>query len=305
LRCTNNINHYNNIMSNTGKVDSVFRMRSLGTATAGISDQYADGKAAKVWQMYIGDQNTRTENYKSFLVALLREKRVVKVLDAACGTGVDSVMLLEEGFEMTSSDASDKMLKTAYKTRWERRKEAVFDRWVIEEANWLSLLEDVEMPPGGFDALVCMGNSFAHLPDFHGDQRDQIKCIENFKAMVKPGGIFIIDHRNYDYILEHGKAPSKNIYYNSHHVKDIKTSVLYQNNKPNLITLDYFMNVPEEYKDSNNFRLSYYPHKVMEFKNLLKMVFGPRAKHSLYADFQDPNKVRDPSFFIHVIEKPL
>ena len=43
-----------------------------------------------------GDQNTRTENYKSFLVALLREKRVVKVLDAACGTGVDSVMLLEE-----------------------------------------------------------------------------------------------------------------------------------------------------------------------------------------------------------------
>merc|ERR1711962_569169 len=203
------------------KMDSVFRMRSLGTATAGISDQYADGKAAKVWQMYIGDQNTRTENYRSFLVKLLREKRVVKVLDAACGTGVDSVMLLEEGFEMVSSDASDKMLKTAYKTRWERRKEAVFERWVIEEANWLSLLDDVEMPPGGFDALVCMGNSFAHLPDFHGDQRDQIKCIENFKAMVKPGGIFIIDHRNYDYILEHGKAPSKNIYYNSHHVQDI------------------------------------------------------------------------------------
>ena len=42
---------------------------------------------------------------------------------------VDSVMLLEEGFEMVSSDASDKMLKEAYKTRWDRRKEPAFDKW--------------------------------------------------------------------------------------------------------------------------------------------------------------------------------
>jgi hypothetical protein len=78
---------------------------------------------------------------------------------------------------------------------------------VIEEANWLSLAEDLEscgilessssidskngsttrpllkskgilsggrVPvEGGFDALMCLGNSFAHLPDFVGDQRDQ------------------------------------------------------------------------------------------------------------------------------------
>ena len=41
-------------MTSSGKVDGVFRMRSLGTATAGITDQYSDGKAAKVWQLYIG-----------------------------------------------------------------------------------------------------------------------------------------------------------------------------------------------------------------------------------------------------------
>ena len=40
------------------KVDSVFRMRSLGTATPGIADQYADGKAARVWQLYIGKQTS-------------------------------------------------------------------------------------------------------------------------------------------------------------------------------------------------------------------------------------------------------
>lgn len=38
-------------------------------------------------------------------------------------------MLLEEGFQVTSVDASDKMLKYALKERWERRKEESFDRW--------------------------------------------------------------------------------------------------------------------------------------------------------------------------------
>ena len=42
---------------------------------------------------------------------------------------VDSVMLLEDGFEVVSSDASDKMLKTAYKLRWDRRRETAFDNW--------------------------------------------------------------------------------------------------------------------------------------------------------------------------------
>ena len=38
-------------------------------------------------------------------------------------------MLLEEGFTVTSVDASDKMLKQAHKTRWARRKEDKFDEW--------------------------------------------------------------------------------------------------------------------------------------------------------------------------------
>ena len=97
---------------------------------------------------------------------------------------------------MTSSDASDKMLKGAHKTRWERRKEPAFDDWVIEEANWLTMEESIVAPPGGFDAGVLLGNSFAHLPDFHGDMRDHKKCMANFVKLIKPGGIFIIDHRS-------------------------------------------------------------------------------------------------------------
>ena len=51
---------------------------------------------------------------------------------------------------------------------------------VIEEGNWLTLDDDIHAPEKGFDAIICMGNSFAHLPDFHGDQRDHVLAIDNF-----------------------------------------------------------------------------------------------------------------------------
>jgi len=295
----------------TSKVDSVYRTRSLGVATSGLTDQYADGKAAKVWQLYIGDQETRTTHYKNFLIEALKKRKCVNVLDVACGTGIDSVMLLESGFTVSSADASDKMLKSAYKTRWDRRKEDIMDKWVIYEANWLHLIEDIDkVPAGGFDAIVCMGNSFAHLPDFNGDQREHHQAIQNFYSLLRPGGFLIIDHRNYDYILDHGDAPAKNIYYNSHHIKDVKTSVLYVNNQPNLVTLDYEMDVSSIYGNRadydasmNHFRLSYYPHRVKQFKNLLKRSFGSLSEHQLYADFKPAGEVPNPAFYIHIIEK--
>lgn len=46
-----------------------------------------------------------------------------------CAHSVDSIMLVENGFEVVSVDASDKMLKYALKERWNRRKETGFDNW--------------------------------------------------------------------------------------------------------------------------------------------------------------------------------
>lgn len=69
------------------EVDSVFQTRSDGISAEGVRDQYADGKAAKVWEIFIGDKSSRTDNYKNFLVGLLRERGCKRVLDVACGTG--------------------------------------------------------------------------------------------------------------------------------------------------------------------------------------------------------------------------
>ncbi|XP_037049776.1 glycine N-methyltransferase isoform X2 [Bradysia coprophila] len=283
------------------EADSVFRARSDGISAEGVRDQYADGKAAKVWKVYIGDKSSRTDNYRQFLVNLLREKGCKRILDTACGTGIDSIMLVEEGFEVVSVDASDKMLKYALKERWNRRHEKGFDKWVIEEANWLTVAKDIEpFVNGGFDAVLCLGNSFAHMLDSFGDQREQKRAIQNFKECVKPGGLLLIDHRNYDYIMNTGCTPPKCIYYNSKHTSDIKTSVLYIEGKPYLITLDYLIDTGDEISE---FRLSYYPHKLDVFSKMLTDVFGTSTKHEIYGDFKQLKEIDVPGFYIHLIEK--
>ena len=229
------------------------------------------------------------------------------VLDAACGTGVDSVMLLEEGFRMASSDASDNMLKTAYKIRWDRRREEAFDQWVIEKANWLILEDAMKEYKGaeGFDAIICLGNSFSELPDLVGDQHDQKTAIANFHSLLKPGGVLIIDHRNYDHILKHGHGPSKNIYYNSKHVDVTNVSIEYINYQPNKVNTDFKINIPGGQEHNDQFRLSAYPHRVQAFTQLLQSIFGDDAHDEVFGDFKpfDENSNEAPGFFIHMIEK--
>ena len=115
-------------------------------------------------------------------------------------------MLIEEmgakpGFNLNSADISDKMLKYAVKTWWERRKEQAFFNWTIEESNWMTLSKDVKTPWADYDAILCIGNSFPNLMNLHGDFGNQKTAFRQFFDIIRPRGILIIDHRNYDYIL--------------------------------------------------------------------------------------------------------
>ncbi|KFO77380.1 Glycine N-methyltransferase, partial [Cuculus canorus] len=181
---------------------------------------------------------------------------------------------------------------------------------VIEEANWLTLEKDLEKPGDGFDAVICLGNSFAHLPDFKGDQSDHKLALRNIASMVRPGGVLVIDHRNYDHILATGCAPpGKNIYYKSDLTKDITTSVLLVNNKAHMVTLDYTVQVPPAEAGADpelsKFRLSYYPHRLEAFSALLKGAFQGKCQHSVLGDFQPytPGQAHVPCYFIHVVKK--
>lgn len=53
----------------------------------------------------------------------------------------------------------------------------------------------------------------------------------------------------------------------------------------------------------SEFRLSYYPHQLTVFTNILKNIFGNPANHIIYGDFKSLDAVVDPAFYIHVVEK--
>ena len=57
--------------------------------------------------------------------------------------------------------------------------------------------------------------------------------------------------------------------------------------------------------DFSEFRLSYYPHRLEVFKNILKDIFGPSCNHDIYGDFKplDNSTNPNPAFYIHVVEK--
>ncbi|CAH1369385.1 unnamed protein product [Tenebrio molitor] len=279
----------------------------------GVTDQYADGKMAGVYKDFIGDTNIRTEHYKKFLLDMLKKKGCRRILDVACGTGIDSVMLLEEGFDVVSTDGSDKMLKYALETRWNRRKEPAFDNWIIREANWLNVYETVKDLVGdGFDAVICFGSSFAHLVDSYGDQREHKEAIKNFEKCLKVGGLLLVDHRNYDQLLN-GTQPKQCVYYDASSITNITTSVLSVMGKPTLVIRDYIVESKQNEKNkgvgtkSNSkteLRLMFYPHMMEDFRNILKEIFGKNSSCITLGDFKELNEIKNPIFYIHIVEKP-
>jgi len=293
--------------------------RKGGARTSSISapDQYKDGVAASVWEEYIGEN--RESRYRDWLIETLKRHNAVKVLDVACGTGVDSRMLVAAGFHVTSCDLSNNMLQKARDTKAKKN----LKNWEIRQADWCKLPKQLGPEVAhNFDAVICMGNSFAHLPDELNKQEKQELAISNFREMLKPGGILIIDHRNFDYIVANGKSPSKNIYYQSTWQTQVETS--FDRNDAGEVTniiLDYFMTVPHDVQakmgidldgshDQVTFKLTYFPHYLSSFSRLLRRVFQYRiedasAPHAICADFLPLEQVNDPAYFIHVITKQI
>ncbi len=115
-----------------------------------------------------------------------------RVLDAACGIGVDAAALLRRGFDVTASDASDQMVAA---TR-QRLRAADADEATVITSAWADLPASFE--PGSFDAIFCIGNSIAHAPGAPA----AIAAFEGFRSILRPGGMLVLD--THDWELVHG-----------------------------------------------------------------------------------------------------
>jgi SAM-dependent methyltransferase len=73
-------------------------------------------------------------------------------------------------------------------------------------ADWRWLNRDVNR---GYDAVVCLGNSFTHL----FDEDDRLLCLTELYSMLKHDGVLILDPRNYDNILDKDFSSKHKYYY--------------------------------------------------------------------------------------------
>uniref|UniRef100_A0A8C4QYY5 Glycine N-methyltransferase n=2 Tax=Eptatretus burgeri TaxID=7764 RepID=A0A8C4QYY5_EPTBU len=262
-------------------------------------DQYADGHILSIWDCF----GKKTEESKTWLLDILRKHGCKTVLDVACGPGTESEMLVEEGFTVLSSDASDAMITTAKRNR-AARKEAIFSTWEIKLANWLTLPEDIQKPGEGFDAVICLGNSLPHMPLTDGPDHLQLYkiALKNIISMVRPGGILIFDHRNFDYILKTGEPILNTVYCNTL-TKRIEQSIDYEKGVPKVVILNYIFPPDDQKQQQRTFSINFYPVLLKEFKQMLSTILGGTFQHTLYGDFKPiiPGDDVKPAMFCHVV----
>ena len=131
------------------------RVASMAANFTSAEDRpYSNGREAKIWYLYVGDVKTRLSNYRSALIEIFKSRGVRTVYDVACGVGIDSVMLLEEGFQVNSSDVIPAFLD---KTRESRDQNPELTDWQIGYGDWLELdSAEVKHPVGGYDAIPTL-----------------------------------------------------------------------------------------------------------------------------------------------------
>ncbi|MCX6778314.1 MAG: class I SAM-dependent methyltransferase [Candidatus Micrarchaeota archaeon] len=232
-------------------------------------------RVAKIWDNYV-DWGSRRSAENGFFTKLLVShgiSRGARILDMAAGTGFHSIGLAREGFKVTACDGSPHMLNVL---RDNARKNNVDVASL--QAYWNSL--DSVLPPGNFDACICLGNSFTHVSF---EERETV--LAQIAMLLSPGGIYVFDHRNFERIIETGEINGGSIYR-----KDAKISVIRATSE--LVEVSYTVK-------GVTFPLSYHPvffEKVPEM--LQKAGFGPLE---FYGDFKKGE--RDASFFQWVAEK--
>ncbi|MBE9592126.1 MAG: class I SAM-dependent methyltransferase [Proteobacteria bacterium] len=168
-------------------------------------------KLADAWADFV-NPNKRADRMRPFLSSILNPykgenfDRVPRVFDAAAGLGYESIYLLQQDFDVTSNEIEKHLLDVA-------KKNAETEEMSLQYTTlrWQGLDEYFSGP--FFDAVLVLGNSLCLVKD----TIDRDCCIEQFKKILKPGGVLIVDERNFPYILENKdtilKDPIKNFRY--------------------------------------------------------------------------------------------
>lgn len=120
----------------------------------------------------------------------LEKYKISSILDAACGSGLHTISLARLGVPCMGLDISQEMIKIARKNAAALQVQAQFLQSDLQE-----LSNQVKQ---NFNAILFLGNSLPHLTS----QTELNRIMLEFRKVLNPQGILIIQLLNYDKILE-------------------------------------------------------------------------------------------------------
>jgi len=123
-----------------------------------------------------------------------------QILDIGCATGELAFQLAKEGAKVTGIDLNQNLIGQAtgcsgFRSANSFERESEFALPKFQVGNMLNLETDFQ--PGQFDLVLCFGNTLVHLQTVELIQQ----MLKGAYSVLKPGGCFLLQILNYDYIL--------------------------------------------------------------------------------------------------------
>src|SRR5262245_14520933 len=133
---------------------------------------------------------TRIGTEGMFFKKLVSDNKLKSSLDVACSTGFHVIMLRRLGLDAVGIDASPKMIE---KARTNSVTCGVTVEYILGDFNNMS-----KRFSEGFDLITCLGDTASHLKS----GQDLKKLFQEVYKSLNPGGLFVLQTRNYDFILK-------------------------------------------------------------------------------------------------------
>ncbi len=112
-----------------------------------------------------------------------------QILDIGCATGELAFQLANEGGKLTGIDLNEDLL-------FQAKTNKVHPNLHFQTGNMSELV--IDFRPEYFDLVLCFGNTLVHL-----ETKELVRqMLKGVFTVLKPGGHFLLQILNYDYILD-------------------------------------------------------------------------------------------------------
>jgi SAM-dependent methyltransferase len=135
------------------------------------------------------DEHPHTALEIDFILNTLNLPNGSRLLDLCCGYGRHAIPLAQSGLSITGLDRSYQMLRAAQQ---QAQKEATSIHFVRADMRAFPF----ELP---FDAIISLFSSIGYFDN----ESENFNVIQNIAEALKPGGRFLVETTNRDFVVRH------------------------------------------------------------------------------------------------------